>query len=609
MIKNFLLSIIIALPINLFCQWGGGEKYPELKPNRVKLDQFQDMKFGMFVHWGPSAIRATSSWARGYHPYDFAPRIPINEYDSLYVQFHPLLFKAADWIQTAKEAGMKYFIMVTKHHDGFCNWDSRYTDYDIMATPYGRDVLKELSEECERQGILFGTYYSICDWHHPDYPGRYGGDPRPPETSDMENYIRFMKNQLDELIENYHTNILWFDGYWEGPWTHERGMDLYKYLRDKKYDLLINNRVDRMRADPEGKTNPQRYAGDFRTPEQEIGTFDVENAWESCITVSEGWFWRPHGQLKSLKKCIDILVQTVGGGGNLLLNIGPMPDGRMELFQQKRLIEIGKWLRRHAESIYGTRGGPFEPDELTASTRKDDKIYVHIMKWIGDTLVIPPLKHKIIDHYKMGGGETGAAYSKNGAVKITLPEDQRDTLNTVIVLQLNGKVADIKTTEPLTFILPADYKSLILKSEPDRKYRAQGAETLIDGKRGALNFYRDWLGFEGEDVEIQLDLMVVKPIQKVSIGLLQDQKAWIFYPQEIEISLSEDGDNFEISGKRDIPVTESHRSEITTFVVDLGMKRARYLRIKAKNIGSCPDWHAGAGGKAWIFVDEVLVEN
>jgi len=504
--RILVLLFILILSLPAWSQWGGGEKYPDLKPNAQALAKFQNMKFGMFVHWGPSAIRGTSSWARGNHPYDFAPRIPINEFDSLYVQFNPVFFDAGEWIRTAKESGMKYFIMVTKHHDGFCNWDSKYTDYDIMSTPYKKDVLKELSDECQRQGIVFGTYYSICDWHHTEYPGRYGGDPRPVENSDMNKYMIYMKNQLDELIDKYRTNIMWFDGYWEGPWTHERGMDLYKYLRDKKDDLLINNRVDRMRADKEGKIHPYRYAGDFNTPEQEIGAFDLENPWESCITIADGWFWRPHGDLKSLKECIDILVQTVGGGGNLLLNIGPMPDGRMELFQQKRLQQIGQWLKKYGESIYETKGGPYAPNEWTASTRKENKIYVHVLDWPGDTLIIPNLNRSIENSYILNGPQIRLIESDSNYI-VSIPEEERNPLNTILVFESAQPVDQISIKDAIYF---KDMKSITLSSPPHQKYSTEGKKALIDKKFGEENnLFDDWLGFEGEDLEAIIDLQKV----------------------------------------------------------------------------------------------------
>ena len=239
----------------------------------------------------------------------------------------------------------------------------------------------------------------------------------------MEKYILYMNNQLDELIDRYQSQILWFDGYWEGPWTHERGMDLYKYLRDKKDDLLINNRVDRRRADEAGKITPEIYAGDYNTPEQEIGAFDLDHAWESCITISEGWFYRPQGQLKSLHECISLLVQTVGGE-NLLLNIGPMADGRIELFQKKRLLEIGKWLNIYGETIYDTKGGPFKPNKWTASTRKDKKIFIHVLDWPSKTLIIPAFSPPVKKCYLFAGQELPLSKNQDGTMSVELKEEQ-----------------------------------------------------------------------------------------------------------------------------------------------------------------------------------------
>ncbi len=349
-------------------------------PNTESMAQFENMRFGIFMHWGPSTLRGTSSWGRGNHPYDFAPQVPISEFDSLYLQFNPVLFDAEDWISTVKKAGAKYYVITTKHHDGFCIWDSEFTDYDMMSTPYRMDVLKQLSQECEKQDILFGTYYSICDWHHPDYPGRYGGDPRPRESSDMDKYRKYLYNQMDELVDKYHSKILWFDGSWESDWTHEDGMDLYKYLRNKNDKIIINNRVDKKQNLKQRTEQLAKFAGDYKTPEQEIGEYDIELPWESCMTITDrGWHFIPQAKIKSLQLLINTLVQTVGGGGNLLLNIGPMPDGRLDLFHKKRLLELGAWLTTNGESIYETEGGPFKPNEYAASTRKGNKIYLHIL--------------------------------------------------------------------------------------------------------------------------------------------------------------------------------------------------------------------------------------
>jgi len=351
---------------------GGGEANPDLLTNKASLEAWKDLRFGMFVHWGPVSLKGTEiGWSRGRE-------VSFEEYDTLYKQFNPIQFDAAEWVGLMKEAGMKYLIFVSKHHDGFVMWDSQTTDYDIMSTPYGRDVMKDLSEECRRQGILFGTYYSICDWRNPDYPVEENNPVRR-EHADMEKHIIYIKAQLKELVENYHTKILWFDGEWEDPWTHEMGMDLYKYVRSLDEEILVNNRVDKGRQGMEGISLSDRFAGDFATPEKRVGRFDTLTPWESCITICEQWAWKPDDQLKSYQECFGTLVRTAGGDGNLLLNIGPMPDGRIEPRQANRLKEMGKWLEKNGTTIYGTRGGPIEPQKWGVSTSKDNLIYLHVL--------------------------------------------------------------------------------------------------------------------------------------------------------------------------------------------------------------------------------------
>jgi len=203
---------------------GGGEANPGLVTNRESLQKFKDMRFGMFIHWGPVSLRGEEiSWSRGRE-------ITKSEYDQLYTEFNPELFDARQWVGLARAAGMKYLIITSRHHDGFSLWDSEYTEYDMAATPYGKGILKELAEECKKQGIRFGTYYSICDWYRDDYPVDY---PAPDYSfreekeldaatmAQMDQYITFMKNQLRELIEDYNSFLIWFDGEWEWAWNHE----------------------------------------------------------------------------------------------------------------------------------------------------------------------------------------------------------------------------------------------------------------------------------------------------------------------------------------------------------------------------------------------------
>jgi len=381
--KYVYLIIILFHPLIIGAQWGGGEANPNLKTNAESLKHWQDLKFGSFGS-------------------------------------------------------------LSKHHDGFAIWDSEFTDYDIMSSPFKRDILKELSDECKRQGILFGTYHSIADWHHPHYTTRYGGDPRPVEESDMKIYVEYLKNQVRELIENYDTDILWFDGEWEDAWTHEDGMELYRYIRGLKDDILINNRIDKGRQGMMGMTKSAKFAGDFATPEQEIGAFHPDIPWESCITICKQWAWKPNDEMKSLEECIQTLARTIGGGGNLLLNVGPMLDGRVEQRQIDRLAEMGSWLGKNGESIYGTAGGPFKPTDAMVSTHKDNQIFIHLFTLPEDQLVLPGLqKTKILSAKLLNGKELTFKQTKE-KVSINLPEETGDSINTVIILELNKEAAGLE---------------------------------------------------------------------------------------------------------------------------------------------------------------------
>ncbi len=391
------VGVVTGLPFS-----ATGENAPVVANDDAnsRLAWWQDARFGLFIHWGPVSLKGTEiGWSRG-------TKVPVEEYDSLYREFNPTGFSAPEWVGLAKDAGMKYLVITSKHHDGFTLWDSEYTDYDIMATPFARDVVRELSDACRDQGIRFCTYYSIIDWHHPDYIPRGKGDSRPPETADFDRYVTYMKNQLRELITNYGPlGILWFDGEWDPTWTHERGTDLYRYVLGLQPSIIINNRVDKGRDGMEGVTKKGGFIGDYETPEQKIGNFKRDVPWETCMTLGTQWAWKPDDTVKSFKECIHTLVLTCGGDGNLLLNVGPMPDGRIEARQAERLREMGKWLERNGESIYGTRGGPFMPGEWGASTCKGNTIYLHVFQWDGDSFTLPAIEPRIEAAHILGGAK------------------------------------------------------------------------------------------------------------------------------------------------------------------------------------------------------------
>jgi alpha-L-fucosidase len=396
------------------------------------LKHWQDMRFGMFIHWGPVSLTGHEiGWSRGR-------QTPIEEYDRLYKRFNPTKFNADQWVRVAKEAGMKYLVLTTKHHDGFCLWPSKYTDYHIGNGPFKRDVVGELAKACKKQGIRFGTYYSVCDWYHPDYPkGSPAGKTDKPNP-DMDGYIEYLRNQVTELITNYGPlSTMWFDVPREV--YSEHGKPTVELVRQLQPDILINNR-----AYLERERDWAHRFGDYTTPEQKIGDFNRQRPWETCMTICRQWAWKPNDNMKSLKECIQTLLYTVGGDGNLLFNVGPMPDGRIEPRQVERLKEMGAWLKKHGNTVYGTRGGPFKPGKWGASTCKDNKIYLFIMNWPKERpLQIPALSMKITDVAVKTGGTLKVNQTKE-MIELDIPQDNRDPIATVIELTVDGKAFEIQ---------------------------------------------------------------------------------------------------------------------------------------------------------------------
>ena len=310
------------------------------RANAERLQWWRDARFGMFIHWGPVSLKGTEiGWSRG-------AQVPQEEYDSLYKQFNPEQFDARQWVSLAKQAGMKYLVFTTKHHDGFCMFDTKETDFNIMNSPFHRDVVKELADACREEGIAFGTYHSVCDWHHPDFPhGSPGGKSLKPQPN-LDRYEEYLRNQVRELITQYGPLlILWFDV--AQDFDAKRGQGVVDYVRSLQPDIIINNRC--------------AVPADYDTPEQRIGGFNRERPWETCMTIARQWAWKPNDDTKSRVECLQTLLRVIGGDGNLLFNVGPMPDGRIEPEQVERLKEMGAWLAKYGDGVYGTRGGPFKP--------------------------------------------------------------------------------------------------------------------------------------------------------------------------------------------------------------------------------------------------------
>jgi alpha-L-fucosidase len=405
----------------LFSLLNAGE--PALTPAQPDaVQRWQDKRFAMFIHWGPVSLSGQEiGWSRG-------AQTPIEVYDNLYKQFNPTNFNANEWVEVARAAGMKYIILTTKHHDGFCLWNTKYTDFNIMHSPFARDVVKELSAACKKQGTAFGTYYSTCDWHHPDFPlGSPGGTTRKPNPN-MDRYTQYLRGQVTELLQNYGPLIeLWFDVPQEtGP---DRGIPTANLVRSLQPDILINDRVGGTPAD-------------FSTPEQQIGAFDMNRPWETCMTLCTQWAWKPGDEMKSLQQCLQTLILTAGGNGNLLFNVGPMPDGRIEPRQVDRLKEMGAWLQKYGQSIYDTRGGPWKPTKSIASTRQGNDIYVHILHWDGETVTLRNVPRKITRSSLLTGGKVEVTQTADG-IMISVPKKDQQEIDTIVKLELDGSAMQL----------------------------------------------------------------------------------------------------------------------------------------------------------------------
>ncbi len=392
------------------------------------LKRWRDARFGMFIHWGPVALTGHEiSWSRG-------SQTPIEEYDNLYKRFNPTKFNADEWVAIAKAAGMKYMVLTTKHHDGFCLWDTRQTDFNIMNTPFKRDLVRELSEACKKGGIAFGTYYSTCDWHHPDFPLTSSGGKTVREKSDLDRYTGYLKAQTKELLTHYGPLFtLWYDV--PQKFDATRGAGVINMARSIQPDIVINNRTG--------------HKGDYDTPEQHIGGFQNDRPWETCMTICQQWAWKPDDKMKSLKECIQTLIRTNGGDGNLLFNVGPLPTGEIEGRQVERLKEMGAWLARNADSVYGTRGGPWKPSSHMVSTRKSDKIYLHLLGKVDGPVTVPALP-LAIKSAKLLNGPAIKTSTADGSLSFQIPENSWDEIDTIIELTLDGDAMGIAPLKPST---------------------------------------------------------------------------------------------------------------------------------------------------------------
>lgn len=411
-------------------------------------------RFGMFIHWGLYAVPAgeyegkqiggIGEWIMNN------ARIPREAYETLVTEFDPQAFDADAWARMAKYAGMKYIVITSKHHDGFCLFDASNSAYDIVdATPYGKDTLKALSAACRRHGIKFCTYYSIMDWHHPSQlpnkveKGRPTWNPTRVEEDQKAEYTRYMKKHLKELITEYQTHVLWFDGEWPKWWTDKDGRELYQWLLALNPKLIVNNRVGAGRTGMAGFTKEGLFAGDFGTPEQEIPHTGVDSDWESCMTLNDTWGFKTHDHnWKSTETLVRNLIDIASKGGNYLLNVGPKADGSFPEATVERLRQMGDWMSVNGESVYGTQAALFRP-KWGRVTRKTGTLYLHVFDWPANgKLTVPALASRPRRVSLLAQPETGLAIEAHGSTwTIQVPASAIDPIATVIAIDVEGMPA------------------------------------------------------------------------------------------------------------------------------------------------------------------------
>lgn len=413
--KKFLISIwVLLVSTAVFAQEG----YIPTKENLKARKEFQDRKFGVFLHWGIYSMLGAGEWVMNNKDINYL------EYPKLAAGFCPSKFNADAWVKAIKASGAKYITITSRHHDGFSMFDTKADDYDIVdATPFKRDVMKELAEACKREGIVLNFYYSHLDWHRLDYPlgrtGRLLG--RPTDKQNWDSYYSFMNKQLTELLTNYgEIGAIWFDGVWD----HDSDAKPFDWQLGGQYELIHKLQPACLVANnhhevPFAGEDIQIFERDL--PGENKAGYSGKNGisrlpLESCETMNRCWGYNITDTMyKSTKELIHLLVRAAGRNANLLLNVGPQPDGELPAAAVQRLAEIGEWMNKYGETIYGTRGGIVAPHEWGVSTQKGKKLYIHILNLQDKGLFLPLGNVKVTDAVMFADrSKVGFIRGKNG---------------------------------------------------------------------------------------------------------------------------------------------------------------------------------------------------
>lgn len=431
-------TVTAALLLGMSSAHGIAAAQTSVPPERAAARAwFRDAKFGLFIHWGVYSQLAQGEWVMENRS------IPVDTYEWLASAFNPVKFDAREWVALAKAAGVRYITITARHHDGFSMFATKATRYNIVDwTPFARNPMKELADECRKEGIKLFFYYSQLDWHHADYwpRGRTGRATDRADAGDWSRYLDFMDSQLEELLTKYGpVGGIWFDGMWDKPeadWRLERTYALIHRLQPSA--LIVPNHHKAPLPGEDVQTFEQDLPGantaGFNTTE--IGSLPLETS----LTINQSWgFNITDKRFKSTRELIGYLVRAAGNDANLLLNVGPRPDGTIQPEAVERLRGLGEWLRTYGASVYRTRGGPVPPRPWGVTTRRGDTVFVHVLDWPDRILSLPYFGARVMRASMLSNGErVGVAQSESG-VTLTLPLAAPNELDRVIVLETRNR--------------------------------------------------------------------------------------------------------------------------------------------------------------------------
>jgi alpha-L-fucosidase len=470
--SDFLLPAISLLIVSAWALTGPASANPANQPTqpadpptpnpysnapKVAVEAWRQWKFGALIQWNMSSLEEGEiGWSRGGTRWGFSDwgtgGVPVDVYDNLYKRFKAQRFDAHNLCQILKNAGMRYAFFCNKHHDGFCMWDTKLSDYKITSPecPCGRDLTKEWAEACTATGLRYGVYFSQPDWYHPDYLRSEEAHKR---------FIATMHGWVTELLSNYGTvDAIFFDGL-GGLATNWDSAALFSMIRKLQPAIMINNRcgahdvegfpVHRwmQRSEDRLANLPMTlgFAGDYDTPEETVNRMQTDRPWETCMPLQNGqWSYSSQASMKSLTEVLQTLVSVAGRDGNLMVSPALKPDGSMDPRAEELLQGCGEWLKRYGTTVYETRGGPYYPTPLGVSTYRDNTIFVHLLRWPEDKLTLPPIQHKLLSSRVPTGGTADVRQSADGSIEITVPAEHRNQIDTIVELRLDGPAADAK---------------------------------------------------------------------------------------------------------------------------------------------------------------------